>query len=50
MEKIGYIEIKVTGTKGNIELKPDTYDIKEIIGIIEQTEKLLFPGEKKTAL
>lgn len=47
MEKIGYIEIKVSGSKGNIELKPDTYDIKEVINIIEQTEKLLFPGEKK---
>ena len=47
MEKIGYIEIKVIGSKGNIELKPDTFDIKEVIGIIEQAEKLLFPGEKK---
>ena len=42
-----YIEIKVSGTKGNIELKPDTFDIKEVISIIEQAEKLLFPGEKK---
>ncbi len=47
MEKIGYIEIKVTGSKGNIELKPDSYDIKEVVGIIEQAERLLFPGEKK---
>ena len=47
MEKIGQIEIKVTGSKGNVELKPDTYDIKEVIGIIEQAEKMLFPGEKK---
>ncbi|MCF8242842.1 MAG: hypothetical protein K9J16_15795 [Melioribacteraceae bacterium] len=47
MEKTGYIEIKVTGRKGNIELKPDTYDIKEVISIIEQAEKLIFPGEKR---
>ena len=47
MEKIGYIEIKVTGSNGNIELKPDTYDIKEVVGIIDQAERLLFPGEKK---
>ncbi len=47
MEKIGYIEIKVTGSKGNMELKPDSYDIKEVISIIEQAERLLFPGEKK---
>ena len=31
---------------GNIELKPDSYDIKEIVNIIEQVEKLLFPNEK----
>ncbi len=47
MEKIGYIEIKVIGSKGNIELKPDTYDIKEVISIIAQAENLLFPGEKR---
>ena len=27
MDKQGYIEIRITGTKGNIELKPETYDI-----------------------
>lgn len=47
MEKTGQIEIKVTGSKGNVELKPDTYDIKEIISIIEQAEKMLFPGERR---
>ena len=47
MDKLGYIEIRITGTKGNIELKPDTYDIREVISIIEQAENLLFPGDKK---
>ena len=47
MDKLGYIEIRITGSKGNLELKPDTYDIREIIPIIEQAEKLLFPGDKK---
>lgn len=47
MEKIGHIEIKVTGSKGNVELKPDSFDIKEVIATIEQAERILFPGEKR---
>jgi len=47
MEKIGYLEIKITGSTGNIELKPDNYDIKEVVSVIEQAERLLFPGEKR---
>jgi hypothetical protein len=47
MDKLGYIEIRITGSKGNIELKPDTFDIREVIPIIEQAENLLFPGDKK---
>ncbi len=47
MEKIGYIEISIKGQKGNLELKPDNYDIKEVIAVIENAEKLLFPGERK---
>lgn len=47
MENIGYIEIIVSGAKGNLKLTPDTFDIKELSEIIEQVEKLLFPGERK---
>jgi hypothetical protein len=47
VEKIGFIEIKVTGTKGNLDLSPDNYDIREIIFILETAENLLFPGDKK---
>ncbi len=47
MKKIGYIEIKITGSKGNLDLTPDNYDIKEIISILENAEKLLYPGEKR---
>ncbi|MCX6151222.1 MAG: hypothetical protein NTX22_11900 [Ignavibacteriales bacterium] len=47
MENIGYIEIRISGFKGNIEITPDTYDIRELIEVVEQTEKLLFPGERK---
>jgi len=39
MEKTGYIEIKIKGLKGNLELSPDNYDIREVIGILEQAER-----------
>ena len=47
MEKTGYIEIRILGSKGNLELKPYNYDIKEIKTVLEQIENLLFPVEKK---
>lgn len=45
MDKIGYIEIKVSGSKGNLDLTPD--DIREIIVILQNVENLLSPSEKK---
>ncbi len=47
MEKIGHIEIKILGKQGNIDLSPDNYDIKDLITILENAEKLLFPSNKK---
>jgi len=47
VEKIGYIEIKIVGKHGNIELSPDNYDIKDIVTILDNAEKLLFPNHKK---
>lgn len=47
MEKIGFIEIKIIGSKGNLELTPDNYDIKEIISILVNAENLLYPGDKR---
>jgi len=47
VNKIGYIEIKITGSKGNIELIPENYDIREIVSILENAENLLFPIDKK---
>ena len=47
MEKTGYIQIRITGSKGNLELSPDNYDIREIISILENAENLLYPGDKK---
>jgi hypothetical protein len=47
VEKIGFIEIKITGSKGNLDLSPDNYDIRELINILENAENLLFPGDKR---
>jgi len=47
VERTGLIEIIIKGLKGNLELTPENYDIREVIGILEQTEGLLFPGEKR---
>lgn len=47
MEKLGHLEIRISGTRGNVELKPDTYDVRELIAVLEQSEDLLFPLEKK---
>lgn len=47
MEKLGYIEIKIVGSKGKMELTPDNYDIKETIVLLQNVEKMLFPGEKR---
>jgi len=48
MEKLGFIQIKIEGKKGNKGLSPDNYDIKEIIAILENAENLLFPNDKKS--
>jgi len=47
VEKIGFIEINITGSKGNFDLSPDNYDIREIISILENAENLWYPGDKK---
>jgi hypothetical protein len=47
VDKIGFIEIRITGSKGNLELSPDNYDIREVISILENAENLLYPADKK---
>ncbi len=47
MDKIGDIEIRVIGKSGNLELKPDNYDIRHIASILQNVEDLLFPSNKK---
>jgi hypothetical protein len=47
VEKIGSIEIRIVGSKGNLNLTPENYDIREIITMLESAESLLFPSDKK---
>ena len=47
MEKVGFIEIRITGSKGNLDLSPDNYDIREVIAMLENAENLLYFGDKK---
>lgn len=47
MNKIGQIEIVVKGFRGNLEITPDNYDIKNIVEILQNVENLLFPNNKK---
>lgn len=47
MDKIGFIEIRITGSKGNLDLTPDNYDVRELITMLENAEDLLYSGDKK---
>lgn len=47
MDQRGTIEIRVSGSKGNLELSPEIYDIKEIVQIFDAVESILFSGNKK---
>lgn len=47
MDQRGTIEIRVSGSKGNLGLSPDHYDIKEIVQVFDAVEAILFSGNKK---
>lgn len=47
VERIGSIEIRITGSKGNLDLSPENYDIREVITMLENAEDLLYSGDKK---
>lgn len=47
MDQRGTIEIRVSGSKGNLELSPERYDIKEIAQMFDAVESILFSGNKK---
>lgn len=41
------MEIRISGSKGNLDLSPGNYDIREIIAMLENAESLLNPGNKR---
>ena len=47
MKSRGTIEIRVSGYKGNLQLSPDHYDIKEIAQLFDIVESILFSCNKK---
>jgi hypothetical protein len=47
VEKLGFIEIRITGSLGNMDLSPENYDIREVISLLENAENLLYPTVKK---
>lgn len=46
MEKVGTVEIHIVGVKGNNQLTPDNFDVKEIRSLLESVEDILFPNNK----
>lgn len=47
MEKIGTIEIRVSGKLGINDLTPDNYDIKHIVSILQNAQDLMYPNNNK---
>lgn len=47
VERIGSVEIKISGSKGNLDLTPDNYDIRELMVMLENAEDLLYSSDKK---
>lgn len=47
MDRIGDIEIRVFGKSGNLDLKPENFDIKHIASILQNIEDLLYPNNKR---
>jgi len=47
MDKYGQIEIHIVGSKGNNQLTPDNFDIKEIRSLLDGIEDMLYPSNKK---
>jgi hypothetical protein len=47
MENIGFLEIRISGLNGNLDLSPDNYDIRELMVMLETAEDLLYSGDKK---
>lgn len=47
MNKTGFFEIRIFGTVGSMDLKPDLFDIRDVGRLLEVAENLLYPVEKR---
>ncbi len=47
MKSLGNIEVRIKGKVGEFQLSTDTYDIKEIVSVLQTVENLLFQSGKK---
>lgn len=48
MDNTRSVEIRVTGQVGNEQLSPENFDIREIRGLFDVVEALLYPNQKAT--
>ncbi|MEM9259991.1 MAG: hypothetical protein AAGA62_10115 [Bacteroidota bacterium] len=47
MDKLGHIEVRVTGKEGNTDLHPDNHDIRYIAQMLQDVEALLYPDGRR---
>lgn len=47
MKNLESIEIRISGSKGSINLSPENYDIRDIKSILENAEKLIATGDSR---
>lgn len=47
MDKIGQVEIHISGIVEDEPLTPDNYDIRDLANILQSVEDMLFPNQKK---
>ena len=47
MELLGTLEIRISGKRGNEQISPDNFDIREIVSVFECVEDILYPAGGK---
>ncbi len=47
MEALATFEVRIDGKRGNKDLKPTEFDIRELRGLLDEVEVLLFPNDRR---
>ncbi|MFZ1331085.1 MAG: hypothetical protein WAR83_02785 [Flavobacteriales bacterium] len=47
MEALATFEVRIDGKRGNTDLKPTEFDIRELRGLLDEVEVLLFPNDRR---